>query len=404
VRDVGWLRSRCSVYKVVTTRRFAWLFAFVVATAASCRPPASVRGDGNTRTIAPLWQITFGDSQTILAIAAVTPRIVVVDGIGKLVGLEPTSGRRIWSLPIPFMIPYAGVEVVRDDLAALVTGDGYVIFDPRDGRLIKQWVEPRPRRHPSGTIPQTLSDGRIIYVSRARDLMALDAVTGRLDTLTKLPGDSIRHPYVVSLSVFRDTIYAPVASDARRGAAFRNTVPYRFAVATRVLDSLQPDPSDSASLTKWMLPYEQLLVSATDYSEPSWLAFDRATGLRRWKVAAAAASLGPFSQVAVVGDTLFGGGNDGVAYIIHVPSGRLIRTLPIPNGLVAGVVACGGDVFFNVIGQLTGFSRDGRQRIRLTGLPEGKDAFGGAFTSGAGITVIGDGAGSWTAFTCAPPV
>jgi outer membrane protein assembly factor BamB len=378
-------------------------FALAISLLQGCRSPAASEGTSQRRTVAPRWQSEVGAAQVPIALAAVTPRMVIAGGVGTLVGLDPTNGQRKWELTIPFLLPFAGIVVLDETLAALVTGDGFVVFDPRDGRAIRTWVEPNPRRNPSGTLPQQLSDGRIIYASRGRDLLALDARAARLDTLTKLPGDSTRNSYVVSLAVYRDTIYAPVASDAARGAAFRNTTPYRYAVRTGVLDSLRPDPSDSASLTRWMLPYESLLVSATNYSEPSWLAFDRATGERKWKVAATPASLGPYSQVAVVGDTMFAGGNDGVAYVIHLPTGRLLRTMPIPSGLVAGVVACGRDVFFNVIGQMTGYSRDGTQRIQITGLAEGKEGFSGFFSTGAGIAVIGDGGGRWTAFPCDPP-
>jgi outer membrane protein assembly factor BamB len=374
-----------------------------LAIVLSCQAPSAATGATNERTIAMRWQTQTAPAQTLMAVAAVTPSVVIADGAGTLVGLDPLSGRLKWTTPVPFVLPYAGLAIVSEELAALVTGDGYLIFDPRDGRAIRTWVDPATRRQPSGTLPQKLSDGRIVYASRARELLVLDARSGRLDTLVRLPGDSARNSYVVSLSVYRDTIYAPVATDALRGAAFRNTVPYRFAVQARVLDSLRPDPSDSASLTRWMLPLETLLVSATNYSDPSWLAFDRASGERRWKVPATPASLGPYSQAAIVGDTMFAGGNDGKAYIIHLPTGKLIRTLQIPDGLVAGVVACGGDVFFNVIGQLTGYTRNGSQRIRVTGLPEGRDALSGFFATGAGIAVIGNAGGVWTAFPCDPP-
>ena len=387
------------------TNRFAQTsLALLCLVCHACRPPSTAESDGAGRSISPQWQADFGSSEVLLAVAATTPGTVIVAGTGKLVGLDPATGREKWNLAVAFGIPYAGLVVVSETLAALVTGDGYLIFDPRDGRMLRSWVEPHPRRYPSGTLPQTLSDGRIVYASRARDLLALDPRTGRLDTLVTLPGDSLRHSYVAALAVYKDTIYAPVGTDARRGAAFRNTVPYRYAVATRVLDSLRPDPSDSASLTRWLLPFDNLLVSATDYSEPSWLAFDRTSGERRWKVGAAPASLGPKSQVAIVGDTMFAGGNDGQAYVIHIPTGRLIRTMPIPSGLVDGVVACGRDVFFNVIGSMTGYSRDGTQRIRVTGLAEGHEAFLGFFTVGNGIAVIGDAGGRWLAFPCAPPV
>jgi outer membrane protein assembly factor BamB len=377
-----------------------WGCAFVLG---ACQPPSATNDGVSGRKIQPKWQISLATTGTTLGVAAVTPGVAIVDGVGRLIGLDPATGTQKWSLPIPFGIPYAGVVVLSESLAALVTGDGFLTFDPRDGREMRRWVEPNPRRNPSGTSPQMLADGRIIYVSRGRDLLALNASTGRLDTLAKLPGDTARNAYVSSLAVFRDTIYAPVASDAARGAAFKNTVPYRYSLRTGVLDSLRPDRSDSASLARWMLPLEKLLVASTDYSEPSWLGFDRGTGDRVWKVPAAAGSLGPSSQVAVVGDTMFAGGNDGLGYVIHLPTGRLIRTLSIPNGLVAGVVACGGDVFINVIGQLTGFTRDGKSRIVVAGLVEGKDAFIGAFSVGAGIAVIGNGAGLWTAFPCDPP-
>jgi PQQ-like domain len=369
----------------------------------ACRPPSEADGGVATRTIRPKWRVTLATTGTSLVVAAVTSNVVIVDGVGRLVGLDPGTGSQKWSLPIPFGIPYAGVVVVNSSLAALVTGDGFVTFDPSDGREIRRWVEPKPRKNPSGTLPQVLADGRIIYVSRARDVLALNAQTGRLDTLVRLPGDSSRNAYVSSIAIYKDTIYVPVASDAARGAAFKNTIPYRYAVASRALDSLRPDPSDSASLARWMLPLETLLVSATDYSEPSWLGFNRTTGDRAWKVPATPGSLGPFSQTAVVGDTMFAGGNDGFAYVIHLPTGRLIRKLPIPNGIVGGVIACGSDVFFNVIGQMTGYSRDGNSRIGVVGIADGLAGFLGEFGVGAGIAVISDGAGVWTAFPCDPP-
>lgn len=153
---------------------------------------------------------------------------------------------------------------------------------------------------------------------------------------------------------------------------------------------------------RWLLAFPDLLVSATDYSEPSWLGFDWSTGLRRWKVAAAPASLGPSAQVAIVGDTLFAGGNDGLAYTIHVPTGRLIRTAPILYGLTTGVAACGSDSIINVIGELIFRSRDGRLRRRVSGLREGQ-VFSGEVAVGHGIAVIGNSNGDWIALPCPPP-
>lgn len=371
-----------------------------------CASPAQPDERGMTQSVTPLWQASVGSPG--LAVAAITSTTVLVGRVngggtdGALIGLDATSGAQRWMLPVAFLLPPFGVVALSDSLATVVTGGAFVIFDPRDGRMIRAWTGPRPDLAPSQALPQVLSDGRVLYASRARHLLALNTRTGRLDTLIRLPGDSARHPYIASLTVVNDTIYAPVASDALRGAAFRNTVPYRFDLRTGVLDSLRSDPSDSASLTRWMFPVSDLLVSATNYSEPSWLAFDRATGDRRWKVAAAPGSLGPYGQAALVGDTLFAGGNDGKAYIIHVPTGRLIRTQPILNGLATAAVACGRDVIFNVIGELTYLSRDGLTRKRVSGLPEGKNSFGGSFASGAGIAVIGNSSGLWMALPCAP--
>jgi outer membrane protein assembly factor BamB len=367
-----------------------------------CSTPAMPDAGKSTADILPMWQTDLAAPGTGLGLAAITMNTVIVAAGSTLVGLEVRTGAKKWSLSLPFILPDAGLVMLSDSLATLVTGDGFVVFDPNTGIAQRIFAEPRPRKNPSGTIPQVLSDGRVLYASRGRELLALDVRTGRLDTLTRLPGDSTRRPYVVSLAVVNDTIYSPVASDARRGAAYRNTVPYRFSVRTRLLDSLQADASDSASLSSWMISNSGLLVSSTNYSEAGWLAYDRTSGARRWKVNATAGSLGPSSQVAVVGDTMFAGGNDGVGYVIRIPTGQLIRTLPIPNGLVAGVVACGHDVVINVIGEMFSFSRDGVRRRKIGGLTEGKDAFLGSFASGGGIAVIGNGAGLWMALPCAP--
>jgi len=234
-------------------------------------------------------------------------------------------------------------------------------------------------------------------------LLRLDPRLGRLDTLLQLPGTVERRSYVAALSVWRDTIYAHVASNALRGARWRNTMPYRYAVASARLDSLQPDPSDSAALTRWVLPFKDLLVSATEYEEPSWLGFDRATGVRRWKVGAAPASLGPAGQVAIVGDTLFGVGNDRRAYVIHMPTGGLIRTIPISSlGVASAVVACGDKIFVNMTDSPVWRSRDGKTGGVLGGLATDR-GFIGDFGVGQGIAVIGDGASGWMALACPPP-
>ena len=90
-----------------------------------------------------------------------------------------------------------------------------------------------------------------------------------------------------------------------------------------------------------------------------------------------------------------------MAYVIHIPSGQLLRKFSIPTGLVDGVVACGGNVIVNVIGEMYSYPRDGRPRSRIGGLIEGKDNFLGFFATGSGITVIGNGAGLWIALPCA---
>jgi outer membrane protein assembly factor BamB len=376
------------------------LFALLVV---GCASPAQPDSNAITSRIEPAWQTDVGTRPTELSLAAITPSTVIVGGNSVLVGLDPKTGSRKWSLPVPFGLPQSGLVALSDSLAAIVTGDGFAIFDPRSGIATRVWKDPRPRQNPSSTIPQQLSDGRIVYASRSLHLLALNARTQTLDTLTRLPGDSARHAYVASLLVVNDTIYCPVASDAVRGAAFRNTMPYRFSVRNRVLDSLSPDQSDSASLSRWMIAQSDLLIGSTNYSEPSWLAFDRATGVRKWKVGATAGSLGPSSQIAVVGDTIFAGGNDGVGYVIHVPSGQKARTLVIPNGIVDGVVACGSDVIINVVGQMASYRRDGSSRTVISGLSEGKESFLGFFARGEGLAVIGNGQGLWIALPCATP-
>jgi len=319
----------------------------------------------------------------------VTPSAVIVGSSRRLYGLSVQTGRVQWAIPVPYAVPFFGLTVTRDSMVASVTDDGYVVFDPRDGRVLRSWTAPTLRNNPVQTTPQPLRDGRILYADRARQLLALDPRTGRVDTLVRLPGSDERQSYVVSLAVYHDTIYAPVASNALRGARYRNTMPYRYALATNQLDSLRPDPSDSASLTTWLLPLAELLVSATNYTEPSWLGFDRATGERRWKVGAAPASLGPDAQVAVLGDTLVGAGNDGQAYVIHLPTGRLLRTIPIPRGLATAVVACGANIIVSLTDAPVWRSRDGLTGGGISGLVEGKDGFVGHFGVGQGLAVIG---------------
>jgi outer membrane protein assembly factor BamB len=348
----------------------------------------------------PRWIVDVGGPSTSLEVAALTPTVAIVGGPRTLAGLDLLTGRQLWSLPIPFIIPYAGVAVVNARLAAVVSGDGFVSFDPSTGAVVASWVSPRLSNLPSGTTPQRLSDGRILFPSYSRKLIALDAATGRLDTLVTLPGDSIRTSLVSALAVHNDTVYAPVASDSPRGAAFRTTVLYRLALSTRQLDSLARDPSDSSALAPWIYGTTDLLVSSTSYSDPSWLAFDRKTGARRWKVPARAGSLGPSSQAAVVGDTMFAGGNDGRGYVFLLSTGQVVRTFPITEGLVAGVVACGGQLMVNVIGDLAVFGRDGKSRTVVAGLAEGADSFLGGFASGHGAAIIGTGNGKWVAFDC----
>ena len=347
----------------------------------------------------PRWAADVGGPSTGLEVAALTPNVVIVGGRKMLAGLDLRTGRQLWKLPIPFLLPRAGVAVVNERLAAAVSGDGFVSFDPNTGVVVASWLSSSLSNLPSQTTPQLLSDGRILF-AHTRKLIALDALTGRLDTLVQLPGDSVRSSYVEALTVHKDTVYAPVASDSPRGAAFRTTVLYRLAIQSRQLDSLAKDPSDSSSLARWMYSTPEVLVSATDYSDPSWLGFNRETGERRWKVPARAGSLGPSSQAAVIGDTMFAGGNDGRGYVFLLSSGQLIRTFAIPEGLVAGVAACGQKLFVNVIGDFAVVSRDGKTRTGIAGLTEGADSFLGAFAVGHGTAVIGVGDGKWVAFDC----
>ncbi len=374
-----------------------------VCIVCACASPSQPKDGANSRTIAPLWQRSVGSPSTDLRLGAVTSAAVIVGGTDALFGLDLKTGAQKWKLSVPFQMPRSGIVSLVDSLAALVTSEGFVVFDPGSGRVLRQWYDVGAARNPSQTLPLLLSDGRVLIASRALELLALDVHTGRLDTLVRLPGDSSRHPYISSLTLYRDTIYAPVASDASRGAAFKNTVQYRYATSTRALDSLQPDVSDSASLTRWQVAFPDLLVSATDYSEPSWLGFDRGTGIRRWKVPASPASLGPGAQVGIVGDTMFAAGNDGKAYLIHIPTGRLIRTQAIRVGLATGVAVCGGDVLINIVGEIVALSRNGVDRKFVSGLPEGKDSFIGEFAVGNGIAVIGSGGGDWIALPCAAP-
>lgn len=382
----------------MTERR--WLVGIICSVGIGCAAPS--QPDGTSGEILPRWQTDVGSSPTGLRIAAFVASTVIVGAKSAIVGLDVASGAQKWTLAVPFDLPYAGLVVVNDTLSALVTGDGFITFDPRTGRPSHSWTNPAPLRYPSGTIPQRAADDRIIFASHDLNLLALNPHNGMLDTLAKLPGLASRHAYVAAITLYNDTIYAPVASDASRGAAYKNTVTYRLSLHSRTLDSLRPDPSDSASLARWMIATKDQLFSATDYSEPSWLGFDRSTGLRKWKVAATGGSLGPSSQVALVRDTMFAGGNDGVGYVVDVPSGRRIRSFTIPSGLVDGVVACGDQVIINVIGQMFAYSRDGLRRSKVGGLVEGKDSFLGFFATGSGVAVIGNGAGFWMALPCAP--
>jgi outer membrane protein assembly factor BamB len=377
--------------------------ALILFPFSSCRSSGNLDSTNATPDVAPLWQTDLRGNATGLAAPLIVSGRAIVGAGRSLSGLDLVTGAQRWIIPVPFGLPYAGLVGVDSATAALVTGDGFMIFDPRSGVVSREWTEPQPRNRPIQATPQVLSDGRIVYASRSRDLLVLNARTGVVDTLLRLPGDSVRGSYVTSLSVWKDTIYAPVASDAARGARYRNIIPYRIDATTRHLDSLKADPSDSASLTRWMLISERLLISATNFDEASWIAFDRQTGERRWQVLATRGSLGPSSQVAVVGDTMFAGGNDGTAYVIHLPTGRLLRTMPIPKAVVNGVVACGSDVIFNALGATTIYSRDGTRRRGLRGVPEGRSGFLGFFATGEDIAVIGNGFGEWTAFACPPP-
>ena len=248
--------------------------------------------------------------------------MVIVGDDRHLYGLDIATGRTRWTLPLPYFVASYGLVATADSAVALVSTDGFVVFDPRTGSVHHSWSASVFRIGGSElTTPQLLGDGRIVYIDRDRSLLRLDPHLGRLDTLVQLPGTVERRSHVAALSAWRDTIYAHVESNALRGARCRSTMPYRYAVASARLDSLQPDPSDSAALTRWVLPFDKLLVSATEYDEPSWLGFDRATSVRRWKVGAAPGSLGRSGQVAIVGDTLIGVGNDRRAYVIHIPTG-----------------------------------------------------------------------------------
>jgi len=368
-----------------------------------CASPSQPEQGRTSTTVRPLWLSSVGTPYNSLSLTAISRTTVIVGGTQALFGLDAATGRQKWRLPVPFQIPRTGIVLLGEANAVIVSNEGFVTFETETGREIRSWYDRKAGGNPSQAHPLVLPDGRILHASRSLELLALNPISGRIDTLVHLPGDTARHPYIASLTLFSDTVYAPVASDALRSAAFKNTVPYRYALRTGVLDSLRPDVSDSASLARWLLALPELLVSGTDYSEASWLGFDRATGERRWKVPAAPGSLGPSAQAALVGDTLFTAGNDGRAYVIHLPSGRLIRTQPILNGLATGVAACGGEVVINVIGELVYLSRDGRTRRVVGGLSEGKDTFSSEIATAFGIAVIGGGGGDWIALPCPPP-
>jgi outer membrane protein assembly factor BamB len=384
---------------VIASRRIVSILLGAFVGSACVTDAADGVDDVTGPSLRPRWTVDVGGPSTSLMVAALTGTVAIVGGNGTLVGLDVRNGRSLWTLPIPFVTPYAGVAVLNDSLAAVATGDGFVSFDPITGRVLRQWTNPVRSNSPSQTTPQVLSDGKILFAHLGR-LLTLDPIDGRLDTLVSLPRDSSRGSFIASLTVLRDTIYAPVATDAVRGAAFRNMVIYRYAYRQRHLDSLAKDVSDSSSLSRWMISTDEVLVSATDYSDPSWLGFDRRTGARRWKVPASPGSLGPSSQAAVVGDTMFAAGNDGLGYVFLVSNGQRIRTFGIANGLAAGVAACQRTVFVNVIGELRAFARDGFVRVPVTGMKEGQDSFLGAFAAGSGVAVIGVGNGTWVAFDC----
>jgi len=375
----------------------AWLIA-------GCRSPADPQPLTAGLAVRPVW-ITRGTAPSgSFRRPLVTSVMVIVGDDRRLYGLDIATGRTRWTLPLPYFVPAYGLIGTADSAVALVSTDGFVVFDPRTGSVRHSWSASATRNSGFELItPQLLRDGRIVYVDRDRMLLRLDPRLGRLDTLLQLPGTVERRSYVAALSVWRDTIYAHVASNALRGARWRNTMPYRYAVASARLDSLQPDPSDSAALTRWVRPFKDVLVSATEYEEPSWLGFDRATGVRRWKVGAALASLGPAGQVAIVGDTLIGVGNDRRAYVIHMPTGGLIRTIPISSlGVASAVVACGDKIFVTMTDSPVWRSRDGKTGGVLGGLATDR-GFIGDFGVGKGIAVIGDGASGWMALACPPP-
>jgi len=369
----------------------------------ACASPSQPEQGRALTAVRPIWLRSVGTPSTGLALAAITQTTVIVGGTGALFGLDVVTGREKWRLAVPFDMPRTGIVLLGVANAVLVSSEGFVTFETETGKVLRSWRDANSLRNPSQTLPILLPDGRVLHASRSLELLALNPSTGRVDTLVRLPGDTARHAYIASLTLFSDTIYAPVASDARRNPAFKNTVPYRYALRTGVLDSLRPDVSDSASLARWLIAVPDLLVSGTDYSEPSWLGFDRSTGERRWKVPATTGSLGPSGQAALVGDTLFTAGNDGLAYTIHIPTGRLIRTQPILNGLATGVISCGNDVIVNVIGEIVYLSRDGRTRRIVEGLPEGKAVFSSEFAAGFGIAVIGSAGGDWIALPCPAP-
>ena len=378
-----------------------WQFAATVLSGLwACADPSRTAGAEAQSGVRPKWTVDAGGPATPLSLAAITDSVVIVGGGGSVAGVARATGQKLWSMPVPFLMPYAGVAVVGERLAAVVSGDGFISFDPQTGRIIESWTSPTPSNDPPSALPQMLSYGRILYASRSRRLIALDARAGRLDTLAVLPGDSALGSSVSSLAVFHDTVYAPVHSNSPRAAAFQNVVLYRLALSTRRLDSLARYPSDSSGLARWMRPTEALLIAPTDYSDPSWLGFDRATGILRWKIPAAVGSLGPSSQAALIGDTMYAVGNDGSGYVVDVTKGTLLRRFPIAPALIAGVAAYGAQLFVNTIDEIVVISRDGRSRTKVTGLKEGANVFGGMFAVGHGVAVIGVGTGTWTAFEC----
>jgi outer membrane protein assembly factor BamB len=322
-------------------------------------PPSPIPPDlaGNPPT--ELW--SAGTARGVTAPLGLTGSIIVAAAANRrLVAVGLDSAQPLWTTRLP---GEAGGGVLTDGNRIYVgTGrpSGRIEAHALDGRTL--W------RTATGEItsPLALVGDMIVAMNRREQVVAVNAVTGRL-RWQRHAGNSRT---------------APIAADA--GHVLVTTMDSLMLFETSAGRLVKHRPMRGVSLSGWV-PLGPSLV--TGLADSAVVAIDPGTLEEKWRVRTDAPVLGP---VAVSGDTVWAATRIGWIYEITagtIPTVKVLARLNWP--LTSGIAAIGPDLIIGgADGTLRGLSRDGSERWRVqlwpavdippVPLPDGFAAIGGS--------------------------